>query len=86
METALAADVGTVSFIEEYPCNSPANRQYYAVAARGSLTDDVQFREFMDQTGLGYTREDLDIIRTGFEGLAHGYHSYRFDSRLAGGE
>jgi len=63
MDTALATDIGTASFIEEYPCSSPANRQYYAVAAMGSLTDDVQFREFMDQTGLGYTREDLDIIR-----------------------
>jgi len=30
--------------------------------------------------------KDLDIIRTGFEGLAHGHTQYRFDSRLAGSE
>lgn len=63
METALSASAGTVSFLQEYPCRSPARRQYYAVAAMGSLTDDAQFLAFMDQAGLAHKREDLDIIR-----------------------
>jgi len=77
METALAADVGTVSFLDEYPCRSPSRHQYYAVAAVGSLTDDTQFRTFMDQAGLAHERQDLDIIRSNAVAA-----TYRVDEEL----
>ena len=62
MKTARAADAGTVSFLEDYPCRSASHNQYYAVAAMGSLTSDAQFRSFMDQAGLAHKRVDLDVV------------------------
>lgn len=62
IDTAISANKGTQTFVEEYPCEIPQTKQYYAIASKNSKVSTEDYESFMKEVSLNYDVVDLDLV------------------------
>lgn len=62
IDTAISANKGTHTFVEEYPCEMLDTKQYYAIASKNSKVSTKDYESFMDEVSLKYDVVDSDLV------------------------
>lgn len=62
IDTAISANKGTKTFVEEYPCEVSHTKQYYAIASKNSKVSTKEYESFMKEVSLNYDVIDLDLV------------------------